>query len=254
MIPAYTEGIFLLLLLLVPFLFLQRSLHREVQAFFLLLTRRQDFSLVIFSLLFFPGVLLHETSHFLMARLLNVRTGRFSMIPRPLPGGRLQLGYVETAQTDFLRDSLIGIAPLLVGGCVVVYVGLVPLGLDALWQSWTVGTLNALLQALRQVYQQPDFWLWFYLAFTVSSTMLPSASDRRAWLPMAIALLLLFGFSLAAGAGPWMAEHLAPALNSALQALDLAIGISMLLHVFLLPLVWGARKGLSRLTGLSVGF
>ena len=97
MIPVYTEGLVWFLLLLGPFLFLQRSLHREVQAFFLLLTRRQDISIVIFSLLFFPGVLLHETSHYLMARLLNVRTGRFSIIPRPLPDGHLQLGYVETA-------------------------------------------------------------------------------------------------------------------------------------------------------------
>jgi hypothetical protein len=252
MLPDHTEGLLWFLLLLGPFLYLQRSLHREVQAFFLILTRRQDISVVIFSLLFFPGVALHETSHFLMARLLNVRTGRFSLIPRPLPDGRIQLGYVETARADFMRDSLIGVAPLLVGGGLVIYVGLAHLGLVTLWRSLAVGSLEVTLQALRQAYQQPDFWLWFYLAFTVSSTMLPSASDRRAWLPLAMVVLGLFFASLAAGAGPWMAEHLAPTLNVMLSTLALAITISALLHLVLLPLVWGGRKLLSRLTGLSV--
>lgn len=242
------------MLLLGPFLVLQRSLHREVQAFFLLLTRRQDFSIIIFSLLFLPGVLLHETSHYLVARLLNVRTGRFSLIPRPLAGGRLQLGYVETARVDFLRDSLIGVAPLLFGSIFVIYVGLAHLGLDSLWQTWIIGSLDGFLQGLRQSYQGADFWLWFYLAFTVSSTMMPSASDRRAWLSLAIVLLGFLILGIAAGAGAWMAEHLAPILDKAFHALDLAIGISLTLHMVLLPLVWGGRKIISHLTGLRVNF
>lgn len=252
MIPEYTEGFIWLIVLLGPFMFLQRSLHREVQAFFLLLTRRQDLSIILFSLLFFPGVLLHETSHFLMALLLNVRTGRFSLIPRPMPGGRLQLGYVETARTDFLRDALIGIAPLVTGSAFVIYVGLAHLELDAVWQIWQEGNLAGLFNGLRLTYHMADFWLWFYLAFTVSSTMLPSSSDRRAWLPLAMFLLGLFLLGIAAGAGPWMAEHLAPAMNSIFQTIVLAIGISLFLHLLLLPMIWIGRVLLSRLSGLQV--
>jgi hypothetical protein len=254
MIPVYTEGLVWFLLLLGPFLFVQRSLHREVQAFFLLVTRRQDISIVIFSLLFFPGVLLHETSHYLMARILNVRTGRFSIVPRPLPDGHLQLGFVETAKVDFLRDSLIGFAPLLVGGGFVIYAGLAHLGLEKLWQAWTDGSIPAFLQGIRQSYQMEDFWLWFYLAFTVSSTMLPSSSDRRAWLTFGITVLALFFLGAAVGAGPWMAENLAPLLNSAFRTLDLAIGISMFLHIVLWPVLLALRLILSKLTGMRIQY
>ncbi len=48
-----------------------------------------------------------------MAKLLGVRTGKFSLIPQPLPDGHLQLGYVEAAHSDILRDSLVGAAPLI---------------------------------------------------------------------------------------------------------------------------------------------
>ncbi len=88
-----------LLLLLVPLLYLQRFLQREIQAIFLLITRQPEISMALFSLIFLPGVLLHEISHFLMAHLLGVRTGRFSIIPKKLEGGRIQLGYVETASS-----------------------------------------------------------------------------------------------------------------------------------------------------------
>ena len=59
------DGILWLLLTLGPLIFLQRALHRAIQTVFLLITRRADITVALFSLLFFPGVLLHEGSHFL---------------------------------------------------------------------------------------------------------------------------------------------------------------------------------------------
>ena len=53
-----------LLLVLGPLLFLQRRLHTDIQLIFLHLTRRLELAIMCFSLLFFPGVLLHEGSHY----------------------------------------------------------------------------------------------------------------------------------------------------------------------------------------------
>jgi hypothetical protein len=249
---AILDGLWWLLLLLGPLLILQRSLHREIQAVFLLVTRRDEISLALFSILFFPGILLHEGSHYLMARVLGVRTGRFSLLPRPLADGRLQLGFVETSATDIFRDALIGIAPLLAGGCFVAYAGLSRLGLTSLWGSLVSGDTAAMVSLLSSFHTRPDFWLWFYLAFAASSTMLPSRSDRRAWVPLALMFALLLGGSLLAGAGPWLLGNLAAPFNQFLRAVAIVFGISAALHLVLLLPLWILHRLLSRVTGLDV--
>jgi hypothetical protein len=209
----------------------------------------------LFSILFFPGVLLHEISHYLVARLLGVRTGRFSLLPEPLPNGRLRLGYVETASTDFIRDGLIGIAPLLAGGGFVSYAGHFQLGLLELWNDFIYGEAAGFFRGLSSLQEQPDFWLWFYLIFAVSSTMLPSASDRRAWLPISLFGGLVLLFALLVGAGPWLLgtwQRLAELVMQGLQGLTMIFGISSAVHLVLLPPLWAVRTSLARLTGLSV--
>lgn len=250
--PAALESLAWLLVCLALFLFVQRRLHFEMQAVLLLLTRRQELAIAIFSFLFFPGVLLHELSHYLMARLLGVKAVRFSLIPQMLPGGKLRLGYVETRATDFVRDALVGLAPLLSGGAVMAWLAISKLNLPPLAGLAFAGQWEALLAALGRLPLQPDFWLWFYLAFTISSTMLPSTSDRQAWLPLILLVAGLLGVVILAGAGPWMLENLAPGLYSMLSTLALVFAVSLFVHLVLWPPFGWLRLLISRLMGVGV--
>ncbi len=237
---------------LLLFLIAQRWLHREIHAVFLILTRRPQLSVGLFSLVFFPGVFLHETSHFLMARILGVRTGRFSLLPQVMANGQVRLGYVETARTDLFRDALIGTAPLLTGGLLTAYLGTVVFNLAPIFTLVSQAAWDKVWPALAAIPRLPDFALWFYLAFTVSSTMLPSSSDRRAWLPLALGLAVLLVLALVAGAGEWMLQHLAPGLVRALNTLAMVFGISLVLHLVLVVPVTLLRALLSKITGLQV--
>jgi hypothetical protein len=246
----HMQGLLWFVVALLPLLVLQRRFHRELMSFFLLLTRQENVSLLLFSMVFLPGVFLHETSHWLVARLLRVRATKFSLLPEWQPGGTLRLGYVEVQQVDRVREALIGAAPLIFGGLFVAYAGLYQLNLSGIWEFIEGG--GAGREAVTRLYEQPDFWLWLYLTFVVSSTMLPSASDRRAWVPIGLVVVAGAVLALVAGAGPWMLANLAPPLDNALRAVAVVFSISAVLHLlFLLPTVM-LRTLLSRLTGLQV--
>src|ERR1043165_7349269 len=220
------SGLVWFILMLVPLIVLQRLLHREIQAVFLILTRDTRLTMGIFSILFLPGVFLHEFSHFLVAKLLGVRTGRFSIFPQSLPDGRLQLGYVETVRADAVRDSLIGAAPLILGTLFVAYVAIYHLQMRVLWDVFRNGQLNLFWMGIRALPTVKDFYLWFYLAFAVSSTMMPSESDRHAWIELIISVGVLFSLVLLVGAGPWMWNNIAPLLSNFLSSVAVVFGLS----------------------------
>ena len=246
------QGLLLLIALLFPLLLLQRALHLEIQAVFLLITRNPSLSIWLFSVLFFPGIFLHESSHFVTAKLLRVRTGRFSLLPRPMPGGKLQLGSVEVARSDVVRDSLIGIAPLVVGGFFIAYIAIYQMHLSTLWQFLEAGQAGLFSKGITLVPRYPFFWFWFYLVFVVSSTMMPSESDRHSWLPLIEFAALLLFFALLAGAGPWMLTNLAPPLNNFFKSVSLIFALSVVLHLILLAPALLTHKILSAVTGLDV--
>ena len=247
------DGLFWLLLSLVLLLFLQRSLHREIQAAILIATRNPAITTSLFSLIFLPGVFLHEFSHFIMAKLLGVRTGKFSLLPNTLPDGTLQLGYVEADYSDFLRDSLVGVAPLLSGMLFIAFAALNRMDLVVIWQALRNAQWAMLEIGLQALPASPDFWIWFYLTFAVSSTMMPSESDRHAWRPLGLAAVGLFLLAILAGAGPWMLTNLAPPFNQFLRGTALLILVSIILHSLLILPFMLIHRLLTRITGMDVG-
>jgi len=245
-------GLIWFIIMLVPLILLQRLLHREIQAVFLILTRDARLTIGIFQIIFLPGVFLHEGSHFLMAKILRVRTGGFSVIPQSLPDGRLRLGYVETAKSDILRDSLIGAAPLIFGTLFVAFAAVNRLNMDVLWTTLQNGQFNLFWMGVGILPRTQDFWLWFYLVFTVSSTMMPSESDRHAWLELIISVGILFAIALLIGAGPWMLANIAPLLSNFLSSVAIIFGLSALVHVILVLPTALIHKLLVRVTGVDV--
>ena len=171
-------------------------LGRHIQGLVLLITNRTRPASTFYFYLLAPGVVLHEISHWLVARLLFVPTRDIALF-RPQPAetkgkpngqsGPVTLGYVEIFKTDPLRQSLIGLAPLPAGILVLLLlaallnfntgVNAVAPQTDGTWQS-----ISLLPSEIVASVQKPLNFLWLYLVFTVSNGMLPSKPDRRPWL------------------------------------------------------------------------
>lgn len=66
----------------------------------------------VVSLLYAPGTIIHELSHYIVALLLNMHPREMSFFP-VVEGNRVKLGHViyEKNKGDFIRPLLVGIAP-----------------------------------------------------------------------------------------------------------------------------------------------
>jgi hypothetical protein len=245
---------FWLLLSLLPLIFLERWVHRHLQGIWLLLFRDPDLALIMYSLIMLPGVIVHEGSHWVAATILGVRAGRFSVVPERLPDGTLRLGYVETEHADPLREALIGAAPLLIGAAAIIFIGYSRLGVAPMGAALAQGDLLGAGAALDGMTRLPNFWLWLYLIFTISNSMLPSASDRRAWLPVVVTVIILTALIFYVGLGSALMDALAEPLDSAMRALATAFTITVCLDLVIMPIIWLFEGGLTRLTGLKVEY
>lgn len=159
---------FLIVLELVCLYFLSILFAHKFAVLVLRFGSNQKLLVATYSIVFLPGIIVHELSHFFMAAILAVPIGQVNIIPEVV-GKEVRFGSVSIEKVDFLRRALVGVAPLLVGTAVVV------------------GGLSYLIGA------QPALPWWqtalvVALVFQISNTMFSSHQDLEA-LPEALAIL-----------------------------------------------------------------
>lgn len=93
---------------------LSRMLTSELSRLIHKVFRSEKLTVFLMALIFFPGTVIHEFSHAIMAKLLFVHVGKMSLMPE-ISGENLKLGSVEVGRADVVRNLLIGIAPFIVG-------------------------------------------------------------------------------------------------------------------------------------------
>ncbi|MEA3375072.1 MAG: hypothetical protein U9R72_02575 [Chloroflexota bacterium] len=233
---------------LVLLLVIERWIHRHLQGTMLLLSGDREIAVVLYALPLMPGIVLHEVSHALTAKLLGVRAGHVSVRPK-LADERVQLGFVPVEETDFVRASLIGLAPLLTGSAVILSIGYLVFGIGGMQQAFVESDWATIARDFGLMLKAPDLWLWIYLVFTVSNTMLPSRSDRQSWMPILLFIALVAALAWAAGLGPTMVERLGRPLDlaapwlTAIYAFTIVADLPFVLVIALLERILGQLKG-----------
>lgn len=166
----------LIILAIITLSVLRARLHFEFVALSLLVFRTNLIGKWLYTLIFLPGTILHELSHWIVAELLGVRTGEISILPDfevDPEDNRERLGSVQTAKTGPIRSFLIGAAPFFTG----------------LFILWILG--NLLLSGGWLLWQ---YALILYGIIVIGSSMLLSKEDRRAWPFVAILMVILTVF------------------------------------------------------------
>jgi hypothetical protein len=230
----------------------ERWIHRHLQGTALLLTGDREFAVMLYALPLLPGILLHELSHACMATILGVQVGRISICPK-LANKRIQLGFIPVEKTDVVRASLIGLAPLLAGSIVILLIGYLAFGIGMLGTALAAGNWNHLITEFLKMLRAPDIWIWAYVIFAVSNTMIPSRSDRQTWTPVFLFLLLIGVLIWVSGLGSVVAESVAPLavapLTTALYWLTamyvftIAVDLPFILLIALTEELLGRMKG-----------
>jgi len=186
--PILTNAFPTLLGLVLAFLVLawvsrRVSLHVQTLAYYA--TRSIDLATVVLFLLLLPGIILHEGAHWLTARLLGLKTGKFRVWPKP-QGKQIRMGSVSVQRGNLWQDSLVGLAPLLIGSLLLVWISQRVFFAYAISSAFLQGQWLQGLQTFRTALSEPDGILWTYLLFAIGNAMMPSASDREPLRPLSL--------------------------------------------------------------------
>ncbi|OGK34585.1 hypothetical protein A3A93_02960 [Candidatus Roizmanbacteria bacterium RIFCSPLOWO2_01_FULL_38_12] len=167
----------------------------------------------IIAFLFFPGTIIHELSHFLIAILLLHKVRAIHIFP-VFEKNHIRLGRVIYEKKDALRSILVGIAPVIVG--IMIF--------------WWISTLD--------IFFIQNLWLKtliIYLIFIVSTTMFLSKAD-----------LIDFGYVLPIGVvlvvGFLNNSQLIAMLSDFVYDVNVYLGISIIIHTILLVVFFTFKK------------
>lgn len=234
-------------------LWADRWLHRHLQGVMYLLSNDEEIALWLYAIILLPGVMLHEVSHAISAWVVGVKIGRINVLPRRV-GKRIQLGFVPVQQTDFLRASLIGAAPILFGGLAVIMIGYNVFGTPEMIAALAAQDWLGALDGLSAAFRAPDVWIWAYLVFAIGNTMLPSRSDIHAWPFLGFVAAVLVFIVLLLGGGALLLNGLGQFLTVAVRWVILLGGSTLLIDLPFFALIIAAQKLLERAKGVRLEY
>lgn len=146
---------------------------------------------LVFYALVFPGVVLHESAHYLACLLTGTRVHRFAPFsPGASRDGRLTLGYVRHERRTPPIGAIIGLAPVLINplGLLFVTALLTPLTIREVAHPSAEVLTDSILRSGYLTGEAPLSAAWLYLSSSFALGSVPSREDLSG-LPVMLVLL-----------------------------------------------------------------
>lgn len=173
-------------------LLLQSWIRQHLFAMSYQLTSNPGCALRLFGFLMLPGTFLHESSHIAAALLLGSHVSGTSLIPRYAEGESIELGSVIAKDVGSFRNSIISIAPTIVGIGIVLLVGWLVFDFPGVAAAVEAGTWDQAIQYLTSPFGIVWGWIGAYILVIVSVNMLPSSVDIQSAGGLIILLVIPF--------------------------------------------------------------
>ena len=147
--------VILFVIQLVILSFISNKLFNRIYLFLHRFFKKDSTVVLVVSFVFLPGTFIHELCHAMAVTFLGSRVTAFSIWPR-IEGDSIKMGYAEVEVLDMFRNSLIGVAPLVIG--------------------------TGILYLLASSFQNVDLIfkiIYLYLIFQISNSMFLSPADVK---------------------------------------------------------------------------
>ena len=238
MLGAWTP-LFWLVALLVALWWVSRRLAHYFMSSVYLLTQDEGLAVAAYAIFIFPGTLVHEISHWLIAKMVGVRTGSFDVLPKFSRDGTIQLGSVGIRGGNLAQLALIGLAPMIVGSVLTMWLSYGLVNVNALGYALELGHWRTVAEVLLASLRKPDALLAIYLLFTISDAIFLSASDRAPVQQLALYLVLVLLPLYVFGVLPAIPNSWTIALQQGFAVFASGLAIALVVHVLLLILFGG---------------
>jgi len=244
-----------LVAVILALLYVQRWIHRHLFGMGFLLSREKQSATLFYYLLLLPGVALHEFSHYMMAGVFGIRPKHFTFFPHAQEDGSLEMGFLELEQVkNPIYAAVIGIAPLISGMLVVVYISNNILNLPLFFASLQNADVTTVGDSVRRLVTLPDFPLWFYILFAVANAMMPGKEDRRGWWIIGAAVGVVVLFLTIIGLQQIAVNLLTGPIAKAVSALTAVFATVLAVDLFFAIIIWCVEAVLERATGHRVEY
>ncbi len=240
MIPEFIEPWLPFFVSLGALLLAHRLTTRVMFHLLFRLTHNSSFPFYTYALLTWPGTVVHEFSHWLMAVILRVPVTLPHLVPDHNVG---TLGWVRHQRTDLLRQSLIGAAPPLFGSAIVIalayYAFSLPLP-DVSLDGFS--SIHPLFDALPVIFEIPYSLFYLYLLFAIANGMMPSPTDYASW-PALFLILVIIGTVVSLLFGiPDIPIFIRDLVQQLTSWLTFSFLITSMLNTGLLLLIWPLER------------
>ena len=234
----------------------ERWLHQHIFKVGWLVTQNFQTTTILYYTFFLPGVFINQATTWLVAGMLDVHADRAISWPKKQEIGTLRLDFIKLSKkASPWKVAIIDIAPLFIGLVIVLFITNNIFDVTSALSTMSDGSLENVSAGIREVVGTTDFWVWAYLLFAISNTMMPNPDALKGWWWLAAAFAAISIPLYIIGVGDEIVgQAITGPITDILTILAIEFGIIIIFDFIGVLVLRSIEEAIERTTGNSATF